>query len=154
MASIIRAYVLGKWTKVGGGNEMAIAIAFPAPPIDEYGGWSEMTGQRDIEIDFLPVFIAQGEITSGQLTAIQADSRFLVIAQQTLDSVTGATSGGNWNSTLNQTQVNAFKSWLSTNWPGIPAALLTRCDNLVGMTRQNAARAVIGFIKSRQDAGV
>ena len=154
MASIIRAYVLQKWTLNASRRTMAVADAYPAAAIDNYGGWSDVTGQPDADLSALPICITQGEITSAQLTAIQADTRFLVIAQQTLDSVTGDTAGGNWGSTLTTTQVNAFKTWLSTNWPAIPAALLTRCDALEGMTRVNAARAVIGFIKSRQDAGV
>ena len=51
-------------------------------------------------------------------------------------------------------QVNGFKSWLTTNWPALPTATVNRCDTLVGMTRINAAREVVNFIRRRADARV
>lgn len=155
MATLKQVYVMGKWvTDANAGRMAEVAAVFAARGIDNHGGWSDMTEQLDGELTSLPVCIFQGVVTAAQLTAIQADNRFIVIASRDIDSVTGVTAGGNFGSALNTTQVNAFKAWLTTNWPALPTATINRCDTLVGMTRLNAARAVIGFIRRKADAGV
>lgn len=154
MATLKQVLVLGKWTMGIGGRMPEVASVFPARVTDNYGGWSDMSEQTDGELSSLVACITEGVVTAAQLTAIQADARFIVIGNRDLNSVTGATSGGNFTSTLTTPQVNAFKSWLTTNWPALPNATVNRCDTLVGMTRINAARAVVGFIRRKADAGV
>lgn len=155
MATLKQVYVMGKWTVVDGGPRLPeVAAVYAARAIDNHGAWSDMTEQTDGELSSLPVCIVMGVVTGAQLTAIQADSRFIVIGSRDIDSVTGATANGNFNATLTTPQVNAFKAWLTTNWPALPTATVNRCDTLVGMTRVNAARAVIGFIRRKADAGV
>lgn len=155
MATLKQIYVMGKWvTDASAGRIAEVASVYAARAIDNHGAWSDMTEQLDGELSSLPVCIFQGVVTAAQLTAIQTDSRFIVIGNRDLNSVTGATAGGNFGSTLTTPQVNGFKSWLTTNWPALPTATVNRCDTLVGMTRINAARAVIGFIRRKADAGV
>lgn len=154
MATLKQVYVMGKWVTVDGVRMPEVAAVFASRAIDNHGGWSDVTGQLDSELGSLVVCICEGVVTAAQLTAIQADNRFIVIGNRDIDSVTGATSNGNFGSTLNTTQVNAFKAWLTTNWPTLPVATVNRCNTLVGMTRAQAARAVIGFIRRKADAGV
>lgn len=155
MATIVRAWVLGKWTLSNNYRSMAIADAYPA--VDQgggFGGWADYTGQPDSDLSVLPVFVAVGEITAAQLTSIQADNRFLVVAQANVDTVTGVQSGGNFGATLTQLQVNAVWSWIQTNWPGVPASMQTKLNTLVGLTRKQAADQVLTFIQNRVSAGV
>jgi hypothetical protein len=155
MATLKQAFIFSKWVTDATGTRLSqLEAAFQARAIDAIGGWSDMTEQLDSEIADLPVCIIEGVITAAQLTAVQGDSRFLVIASRDIDSVTKNTTGGNFGSTLTQVQVNAFKSWLTTNWPNLPVTTVNRCDTLVGQTRIQAARAVVGFIRRKADAGV
>lgn len=143
-----RGYAFTKRVNDGGRYEMSLAQA-------GYPSVTDVSEQLGIDADALKVCIVYFEgLTNAQFTALQADAAHLVIGNQTVDDGTGSVTASNYNSTLTQTQVNAFKSWLSTNWASIPAALLSRCHTLAGMTRVNAARAVIAFIRNRQEAGV
>lgn len=130
MASLREVYVMCKWVTGDGARLPEVASVIRAGVIDRFGGWSDMTEQTDSELDTLLVCVVHGIVTSAQLTAIQADSRFIVIGNRNIDSITGDTSGGNLGSTLTAPQVNAFKSWLTTNWPGLPTATVNRCDTL------------------------
>jgi hypothetical protein len=152
MATLKQALIFSKWVIDSTGTRLSqLEAAFQARAIDAVGGWSDRTEQLDDELPDLPVCIIEGVITAAQLTAIQADNRFLVIAQRDIDSVTKATNNGNFGSTLTQAQVNAFKAWLSANWPNLPARVLTRADSLVGMTRIQAAQAVVTFIRRKAE---
>lgn len=154
MATLKECYIMGKRVTAGGRRIAEVADAFPAAAIDAHGSWTDFSEQIDGELDTMPVCIWRGVVTAAQLTAIQADSRFIVIGSRDIDSVTGATANGNFGNTLTAPQVNGFKAWLTTNWPALPTATVNRCDTLVGMTRIHAARAVIGFIRRKADAGV
>lgn len=72
--------VLTPWRKVGGNNEMAVALDYPA-------SWADATGQPDADIaDGLDLLVVQGEVSEAQLTTLQADSRYPILISGDADT--------------------------------------------------------------------
>jgi hypothetical protein len=74
--------VVSNWRLVNGRNEMAVALDYPA-------SWSDATWQADEYIlHGLDKFVARGDVSAAQLTALLADSRYVVLAQSAGEDLT------------------------------------------------------------------
>lgn len=70
---MIRCEVVTPWRRVNGVNEMAVALDYP-------GEWSDATWQPDETVlNGHDVFVARGVVSEAQLTALQADSQYVVL---------------------------------------------------------------------------
>lgn len=72
--------VLTAWQVVGGDNEMAVALDYPA-------SWSDATGQIDANIPPSPnLFIALGVVDAATLDVLDSDTNYLVLtAEEVID---------------------------------------------------------------------
>lgn len=68
----MRCEVAGPWQTTGNENRMRVAIDYPAT-------WTDVTGQRDGDVAAAGRFVAYGEVSAAQLTALRANPAYAVL---------------------------------------------------------------------------
>lgn len=68
----MRCEVAGPWQTTGNENRMRVALDYPAT-------WTDVTGQRDGDVAAAGRFVACGEVSAAQLTALRANPAYAVL---------------------------------------------------------------------------
>jgi hypothetical protein len=125
-----------KWSTVNGRNVLTVAETYPGTDLGQESGWTDL-GQQDGPIitarDALYCTMALGKINDAQLTAIQADAHYQILARWEAD--VAVPSFDNRQSIITAAQRDAFVTYFQSEF-GINVAKIPVIQNSPGRTRQ------------------
>ena len=134
-----------KWTTVKDVSEMQVAIDYPS----KGHGWADVTGQTDLDIknrsgNYCALVI--GELDDAQLTAFQADTRYIILARWEHVEPGKTPSFDNRDATVTTAQKNAFVTYFADEF-GINVAKVPVIANAVGQPRKGVLRDIVSDLR-------
>lgn len=134
--------LFSKWAGVVGRNDPAISLAYA-------GAWTDLGQQSDANISARKALayctLMHGLINDATLTAIQADSHYLILVRW--EETMGTPSFDNRLGIVTTTQKNAFVTYFQNEF-GINVAKIPVIANSAGKTRRVVLRDIVADLKA------
>jgi len=142
----IEGLILCKREKVNGVYEMQpVTLGYD-------GAFTDVSEQIDEDLDRLPVMVVHAQVSSAVATAMAADNRFIVVGSRRVND-DGSFANSTFDDALTLAQRNAFRTWVTNNYPNAPAAVLSKVQAAVqtGDTRLQAFRKLQAVLRRYAD---
>lgn len=112
------------------------------------GAFTDVSEQIDTDLDNISLLVIHAQVAPAVATAMAADALLLVVGSRRIAD-DGTVSLSTFDDALTLAQRNAFRLWVTTNYPNAPAAVLTKVNATVvtGDTRWQAFRKLAAVLR-------
>lgn len=142
----IEGLILCKREKINGAYEMQpVALGYE-------GAFTDVSEQVHEDLDRLPLLVVHAEVSPAVALTMAADNRFIVVGSRRVND-DGSHSNSTFDDALTLAQRNAFRTWVATNYPNAPAAVLSKVQAAVqtGDTRWQAFKKLSAVLRRYAD---